>query len=411
LTQLAPYPQYVPVGNRWLEQLPAGWDVVRARYLCRIGTGSGDTIDAVPEGRYRFIVRSPVALASNDYTFDCEAVLTAGDGAVGEVFHHIEGRFHAHQRVYVLRDFRGVHARYFFYYLSAFFRQMARDGSAKTTVDSVRRWMLADFPVAVPPLKEQRAIAAYLDAELTAVDELIVRQERLLLSLAERRRSLVHDVLTRGFDDAPGKNTGIPWIPRVPKHWTVQPLWSMFRRVKNTGHPDEPMLSVFRDHGVVAKDSRSNINATADNRNIYQLVHPGWLVTNRMKAWQGSVGISTLRGIVSGHYLCFEPKHDASAEYLNVLFRSPAYIAGYASISRGVRPGQAEIDNDQYRLLPVVLPPRTEQDRIVRHVTDRLLQIDALVEKTERFIALSKERRAALITAAVIGQIDVRKAA
>src|SRR5579875_3961930 len=107
----------------------------------------------------------------------------------------------------------------------------------------------------------------------------------------------------------------------------------------------EPMLSVFRDFGVVAKDSRENLNQTAENRSIYQLVHPGWLVTNRMKAWQGSVGISALRGIVSGHYICFAPLHKENHNYLNLLFRSPRYAVGYGLISRGVRIGQAEIDN------------------------------------------------------------------
>ncbi len=404
------YPEYVRVGNRWLEQLPNGWQIVRARYLCKIGTGSGDTIDAVPGGQYPFFVRSPVPLGSDQYTFDCEAVLTAGDGAVGEVFHHINGRFHAHQRVYVLRDFRGVEPRYFYYYLSAFFRQMARDGSARTTVDSVRRWMLADFPVALPALPEQRSIAAFLDDELSNVDALIGKQEQLTRALVERRHALVNDVVTRGLRRTEMRDTDIPWLPKAPKEWTLQPLWSTFRRVKDTGHPEETMLSVFRDHGVVAKDSRSNFNVTAENRNIYQLVHPGWLVTNRMKAWQGSVGISGLRGIVSGHYLCFEPRHDASPEYLNLLFRSPSYVGGYFSISRGVRPGQAEIDNQDYRVLPVLLPPHEEQDEIVAYVNERLGKIDKLIERTTRFIALSKERRAALITAAVTGQIDVREA-
>ena len=88
---------------------------------------------------------------------------------------------------------------------------------------------------------------------------------------------------------------------RLPNGWTQKPLWSMFVREKNVGHPDETMLSVFREHGVVEKDSRENLNVTAEDRNIYQLVGQGWLVVNRMKAWQGSVGISAYHGIVSGH--------------------------------------------------------------------------------------------------------------
>jgi type I restriction enzyme, S subunit len=150
-----------------------------------------------------------------------------------------------------------------------------------------------------------------------------------------------------------------------PAHWGSAPLWALFDRVKDVGHPDEEMLSVYREHGVVRKSSRDdNINQTAEDRNIYQLIDEGWLVVNRMKAWQGSVGISPLRGIVSGHYLCFRPKHGEDPRFLNWLLRSDVYALEYARMSRGVRPGQIEIDNDELRGLHIALPPREEQQRI-----------------------------------------------
>lgn len=406
-----PYDHYVDVNARWLTRVPSDWRVSRVRFLCDVTTGSGDTVDADPGGEYPFYVRSPEALASPHYTFDDEAVLTAGDGAVGEVFHHVRGKFHAHQRVYVLRNFRDVEPRFFFYYFSSLFRLMCTDGSARTTVDSVRRWMITDMPVAIPPAGEQRAITDFLDEQTSRIDTLIDRQAQLITTLRERRYSVTADVLTQG---APGRHELMPtrhaWLGPLPQNWRLAPLWSMYERIKDTGHPDEPMVSVFRDHGVVLKESLDNFNKTAENRDIYQLVRPGWLLTNRMKAWQGSVGISGVRGITSGHYLCFAPRHDQDHEYLNLLFRSPRYTAAYRLLSRGVRPGQIEIDNDQYRLLPVVVPPRQEQRELVQHILEQTSQIDLLIGKTEQHIALAKERRAALITAAVTGQIDVRAA-
>ncbi|MDG4787147.1 restriction endonuclease subunit S [Micromonospora sp. WMMD1102] len=198
-------------------------------------------------------------------------------------------------------------------------------------------------------------------------------------------------------------DSGVPWLGDIPTGWTMRPLWSMFERIKDTGHPDEQMLSVFRDYGVVAKDSRDNINKTAENRNIYQLVHPGWLVTNRMKAWQGSVGISGLQGIVSGHYICFAPRHDADSRYLNWLFRSPTYAAGYALQSRGVRIGQAEIDNDLYRAMPVLLPQIEEQRAIADYLDRETARIDTLIEEQQRLIEMLRERRVATIAEALDG--------
>lgn len=199
--------------------------------------------------------------------------------------------------------------------------------------------------------------------------------------------------------------TGVEWLPTLPPGWALRPLWSMFERVKDVDHPDERMLSVFRDHGVVSKDSRENLNQTAENRSIYQLVHPGWLVTNRMKAWQGSVGISPLRGIVSGHYICFAPKHREDQRYLNWMFRSAPYTHAYALMSRGVRIGQVEIDNDEYRQLPVLLPPLDVQRQIADYLDRETARIDTLIDEQHRLIEMLDERRLAVISAAT-GWVD-----
>ena len=157
------------------------------------------------------------------------------------------------------------------------------------------------------------------------------------------------------------------------------PLWAMFDRIKDVGHPDEEMLSVYREHGVIKKSSRDdNTNQTAENRNIYQLIDEGWFVVNRMKAWQGSVGISSLRGIVSGHYICFRPRHGEDPRYLNWLLRSGIYALEYARMSRGVRPGQIEIDNDELHGLRIALPPHDEQRRIADFLDAETSQIDQM---------------------------------
>lgn len=192
--------------------------------------------------------------------------------------------------------------------------------------------------------------------------------------------------------------TGADWLPPHPPGWTLRPLWSMFERIKDVDHPSEQMLSVFRDHGVVPKNSRDNLNKTAENRSIYQLVHPGWLVTNRMKAWQGSVGISPLRGIVSGHYICFAPKHAEDHHYLNWLFRSAPYTYAYGLMSRGVRIGQVEIDNDDYRQLPVLLPPLAQQQAIADYLDRETARIDTLIKEQQRLIETLRERRSAIVS-------------
>lgn len=198
----------------------------------------------------------------------------------------------------------------------------------------------------------------------------------------------------------------LPTLAKWPSGWRNRPLWALFERIKDVGHPDEVMLSVYREHGVVRKSDRDdNHNQTAENRNIYQLVDEGWLIVNRMKAWQGSVGISPLRGIVSGHYICFRPRHGEDSRFLNWLLRSDVYTIEYARMSRGVRPGQIEIDNDELRGLRVALPSLDEQRRIVTFLDTETAHIDALIETKRRMIGLLEERDQAFINQVCPGAI------
>lgn len=157
------------------------------------------------------------------------------------------------------------------------------------------------------------------------------------------------------------------------------------------------MLSVYRDFGVIVKDETTNFNKTAEDRSIYQLVEPGWLVVNRMKAWQGSVGVSTLRGIVSGHYICFEPRHSESDRFLHYLIRSPRLTAHFRAISRGVRPSQMEIDNEALANTTIQLPPPDEQRRIADFLDDRVSRIDRIIAARRKQMSLLRARFAGIL--------------
>ncbi|MEV5449713.1 restriction endonuclease subunit S [Streptomyces sp. NPDC048405] len=122
-----------------------------------------------------------------------------------------------------------------------------------------------------------------------------------------------------------------------------------------------------------------------------------------MQAWRGSVGVSSHRGIVSGHYICFAPRHGENSRFLDWLLQSDVYATEYATLSRGVRPNQAEIDNDWLRVLPIYLPPPEEQRRIANFLDAETARIDNLTATLQLELDLLTERRAAGIVAAVSG--------
>jgi type I restriction enzyme S subunit len=165
----------------------------RRRYLCTVITGSEDSGNATEDGDYPFYVRGREVLRIDHYSFDGEAVMTPGDGqgGTGKVFHYFKGRFEAHQRVYVFKDFVGVSGWYFYYFLSTFLRPVALAGSNTVTMESLRRPLLADFKVAVPPMDEQRRITAYLDGQTAKIDTLIAETERFIELAHERRSALM----------------------------------------------------------------------------------------------------------------------------------------------------------------------------------------------------------------------------
>jgi type I restriction enzyme S subunit len=199
---------------------------------------------------------------------------------------------------------------------------------------------------------------------------------------------------------------GLPVWVSWPSDWRNLPLWSMFDRIKDVGHPDEEMLSVYREYGVIKKSSRDdNTNQTAENRNIYQLVDDGWLIVNRMKAWQGSVGIAPFRGIVSGHYICFRPRHGENGRFLNWLLRSNVYALEYERMSRGVRPGQIEIDNDELHGLRIALPPPDEQRRIADFLDAKTARTDSIITQKQRILTLLTERIQSIVNQATPGTV------
>ena len=175
---------------------------VAAGHMCKISTGVEDSGNAKTDGEYPFFVRGREVLRASSYHFDDEAVLTPGDGqgGTGKVFHYYKGKFQAHQRVYVFSDFTGVSGRYFYWYLSTFFREHALSQSNTVTMESLRRPVLRSFPVAVPTYAEQLKLVDHIEAEVEVTQASAHVMSREINLLQEFRTRLVADVVTGQVD-------------------------------------------------------------------------------------------------------------------------------------------------------------------------------------------------------------------
>lgn len=197
-------------------------------------------------------------------------------------------------------------------------------------------------------------------------------------------------------------DSGTDWLGEIPSRWRTVPLWTLFRRTKRMGFEDEQLLSVYRDFGVVPKASRDdNNNKPSDDLSLYQLVDRGDLAINKMKAWQGAVAISDHRGIVSPAYFIYEANHSEIPRFLHYLLRSPRYITGYLSYSKGIRVNQWDLEPQYHSRMPVLLPSKEEQTAIATFLDHETGKIDALISEQEQLIALLAEKRQATISHAV----------
>lgn len=195
------------------------------------------------------------------------------------------------------------------------------------------------------------------------------------------------------------KDSGVAWIGEVPAHWQQRKLRTILRQVAERNRPDLPLLSVVREKGVILRDitnREENRNVVPDDLSNYKVVRRGQLAMNKMKAWQGSYGVSAFDGVVSPAYFVFEID-GVLPEFLHVALRSRAYVPFFAQASEGVRVGQWDLSPSGLKEIPFLVPTIDEQRAICRYL--RFLDARILSHarsKTKLVSLLTSEHRAAV---------------
>jgi type I restriction enzyme, S subunit len=341
-----------------------------------------------------------------------EVVLIGEDGAPffdrdRPVAFHITEPIWPNNHIHILKPRANVYGRWLAYALNDVDYSLYVGGSTR---DKLTQGALMRIVLHVPSTNQQKAITDYLDRETAKIDTLIEEQHRLIEMLHERRQVTVDRLVWSGLEDLPQGPTGIDPVPESPAHW---------RRLRNknilnesqsvSAHGDEELLSVSHITGVTPRSEKNVTMIEAESLEGYRLVEPGDLVINTMWAWMGALGVSRHHGVVSPAYGVYRPHAGAEFHpaYFNYLYRSRPYVVEITRHSRGIWTSRLRIYPEVFLRLPIVVPPLHEQRAIANHLDEQTGKIDELIAETERFIELSKERRAALITAAVTGQIDV----
>lgn len=272
---------------------------------------------------------------------------------------------------------------------------------------------LRKISVALPDLPTQENLARLIDREAARIDGLIEKKARFIALLKEKRIAVISHAVTKGLNrDAPMKAGDFKAIGEIPAHWEISPVSRGLRITKSTvgKRSDEFKLLSLTTRGVIERDISENFGKFPESFDTYQQVQPGNFVfcLFDIDETPRTVGRSDLHGMITGAYAVFECIAPAYSGWLYYLFLHLDNWKGLKPFYTGLR---KTIRPPRFTSIRIPFPPEDEAQRIVEHIEVQTAKIDTLITETERSIALLKEKRAALITAAVTGKIDVRNAA
>jgi type I restriction enzyme S subunit len=272
---------------------------------------------------------------------------------------------------------------------------------------------LQNFSFRLPTVPEQRQICLYLDREVASIDALIADKERMLVLLDEKRTALISFLVTQGLDpNARRRHSGQLWLGQIPMHWQVERAKNLFSvRDERSKAGAEELLTVSHITGVTRRAEKDVYMFEADDKAGYKRCMPGDLAINTLWAWMGAMGISPLEGIVSPDYHVYTSKGQLIPEYIDLLCRSRPFVAEVNRWSKGVWSSRLRLYPENFFEMRLPVPPHDEQRAIVNAVEADQRKANELRSTLRQSIDLASERRSALITAAVTGQIPMEEMA
>ena len=422
------YPKYKDSGVEWLGEVPEHWEVKRLKHNLRLLTDKTDrrenpvALENIEGWTGRFI--------STETEFEGEGIaFDAGDILFGKLRPYLAKAYRAEAAgeavgdFHVLRPVTGLNSRFAQYQILTREFIAIVDGSTFGSKMPRASWeFVGAMQLTTPPSKEQAAIAEFLDRETEKIDELVAEQERLMELLKQKRQAVISHAVTKGLNpSAPMKPSGIEWLGDVPAHWdvlrvkTVSTFTTSGPRGWSERVGEEGSLFVqsgdLNDLLAIEFDGCKRVVVTDDAESLRTQLRDGDLVVCITGAKTGNVAVASVVPEVSyinQHLALIRPSCAVLPAFLGVLLKSKVGQTYFEISQYGFKQGLSLQDVKE---APVFLPPVPEQKAIVKTIEEKAKRLDTLTSEAQRAIDLLQERRTALISAAVTGQIDVRGAA
>ena len=408
-----------------LNRLPNRWDVVRLKFAVRVRSVKRNV---VPEDRYiglehveSWTGRLQNSEDSSANTEGLGVVFEAGDVLFGKLRPYLAKVFLADRPGIASTEFlalQGVRVEAGFLRYCLVSEPFIGAVVAATYGAKMPRanWEdIGNLPQVVPPRQEQRAIADFLDRETAKIDALIAAQERLISLLDEKRQATITHAVTKGLDpNAPMKESGVEWMGKVPQHWGVIPLKRCCRIPNGLVDPTVgryATLSLIAPNHVQSGTGRLLEVETADDQGAisgkYHFAE-GTVLYSKIRPALRKACVAPFEGLCSADMY---PIYSTKIRPRLLLYQLLSdYFSSFAILSSD-RVAMPKVNRETIGDFPMVVPPSAEQEVIVRYVDEAVAEIDRLGDRSVKVIERLRERRTALITAAVTGKIDVTRQA
>lgn len=403
------YREYRDSGLDWTPTIPSHWEVCALKRVATLKSGDSITSEQINEtGEYAVYGGNGLRGFTSAYTHEGRFALVGRQGALCGNINYSQGKFWASEHAIVATPIKPTDTTWFGELLRA---MNLNQYSASAAQPGLSVELISNIGVPYPPHSEQTAIATFLDHETAKIDALMAEQEKLIALLAEKRQATISHAVTRGLNpDAPMKDSGVAWLGEVPGHWEAKPLKKLARLVTGLT-PSTDELDNYSDEGfpwVRPEDLDGSGNPTEASK---FLSNKGWNVSRQVSAGAvmiccigtiGKVGItqqvvSTNQQITSAEFV-----DDGRFFFYSIsAARNELEISATGNVLR-------ILNTERLGQIRLPRPPVAEQAAITAFLDSETARLDTLRAESERAITLLKERRAALIAAAVTGQIDVR---
>jgi type I restriction enzyme, S subunit len=395
--------------------IPNHWTRQKLKYIASLKSGEGITSDGISEvGNYPVFGGNGIRGYSSAFTHSGSYVLIGRQGALCGNINYASGKFWASEHAIVAKLNSGHNVRW----LGELLRSLNLNQYSQSAAQpGIAVEAISNLPIPVPPVNEQNAIAEFLVRETTHLDALILEKQRMLALLDEKLAGLINAVVTRGLDpNAPMRPSGQEWLGDIPVQWRVPRAKSLFREVDiRSESGEETLLSLRMGQGLVPHNDVSTKVLDPSDVVGFKKVERRQMVINRMRAASGLIAVATEPGLVSPDYAVFDVvDQDLAIEFFLELFKTELLQAVFRSASKGLGTGEQgflRLYTENFLSLHFPYPPPAEQRNILAFIERERAEIAAMESLLNQSIQLATERRAALITAAVTGQIPLEEMA